>query len=69
MEQIFAEDKRLEGLPINEIYEMRLERIKPVLERYWELLGSISANGGSNLEKAVNYSLNNKKELEAFLLD
>ena len=69
VEQIFAEDKRLEGLPINEIYDKRLERIKPILERYWALLGSISANGGSNLEKAVNYSLNNKKELEAFLLD
>ncbi len=40
-----------------------------MLERYWELLGSITANGGSNLEKAVNYSLNNKKELEVFLLD
>lgn len=69
VEQIFAEDKRLEGLPINEICEKRLERIKPMLERYWELLGSITANGGSNLEKAVNYSLNNKKELEVFLLD
>ena len=69
VEQIFAEDKCLEGLPINEICEKRLERIKPMLERYWELLGSITANGGSNLEKAVNYSLNNKKELEVFLLD
>ena len=31
VEQIFAEDKRLEGLPINEIYDKRLERIKPIL--------------------------------------
>lgn len=69
MEKIFAEDKGLEGLPINEVYEQRLERIKPILDRYWELLGNISANGGSNLCKAVTYSLNNKKELEAFLLD
>ncbi len=69
VEQIFAEDKRLEGLPEDEVYEQRLERIKPLLERYWELLGSISAVGGSNLDKAVNYSLNNRRELEAFLLD
>ena len=68
VEQIFAENKYLEGLPQNEIYEQRLQRIKPILERYWELLGSISATGGSNLNKAVNYSLNNRKELEAFLL-
>ena len=69
VEQIFTEDKRLEGLPKNEVYEQRLERIKPILERYWELLGGISATGGSNLDKAVNYSLNNRKELETFLLD
>ena len=69
VEQIFAEDKCLEGLSKNEIYEKRLERIKPILERYWELLGGISAAGGSNLDKAVNYSLNNRKELETFLFD
>ena len=69
VEQIFSEDKRLEGLPEDEVYEQRLKYTKPLLERYWELLGSISAVGGSNLDKAVNYSLNNKKELEAFLLD
>lgn len=33
------------------------------------MLENISAVGGSNLDKAVNYSLNNKKELENFLLD
>ena len=69
VEQIFAEDKRLEGLPEDEVYEQRLKRVKPLLERYWNLLENISAVGGSNLDKAVNYSLNNKKELEAFLLD
>ena len=69
VEQIFAEDKRLEGLPEDEVYEQRLEHIKPLLERYWELLESISAVGGSNLDKAVNYSLNNRRELETFLLD
>ena len=69
VEQIFAEDKRLEGLPKDEVYEQRLKHVKPLLERYWKLLENISAVGGSNLDKAVNYSLNNKKELENFLLD
>ena len=69
VEQIFAEEKRLEGLPKDEVYEQRLKHIQPLLERYWNLLESISAVGGSNLDKAVNYSLNNKKELETFLLD
>lgn len=69
VEQIFADDKRLEGLPKDEVYEQRLKHVKPLLERYWKLLENISAVGGSNLDKAVNYSLNNKKELESFLLD
>ncbi len=69
VERIFAEDKRLEALPENEIHEKRLAIIKPLLEQYWERLESISAVGGSNLQKAVKYSLNNKKQLEAFLLD
>lgn len=69
MEQIFAEDKRLEAMPKNEVHEQRLEHIKPLLERCWEFLESILAVGGSNLDKAVNYSLNNRRELEKFLLD
>ena len=69
VEQIFVEDKRLEAMSEDEVYEQRLKRVKPLLESYWEFLGSISATGGSNLDKAVNYSMNNKKELEAFLLD
>lgn len=69
VEQIFAEEKRLEGLPKDEVHEQRLKHVKPILERYWKLLENISAVGGSNLDKAVNYSLNNKIELENFLLD
>ncbi|CCY20750.1 transposase IS66 [Eubacterium sp. CAG:786] len=56
-------------MPEDEVHEQRLKHIKPILERYWEHLGSISAVGGSNLDKAVNYSLNNRRELEMFLLD
>ena len=43
--------------------------MKPILDEYLRLLKSIDAPGGSNLNKAKNYSLNNRKELEAFLLD
>lgn len=69
MKKFFAEDKRLKGLPKDEVYEQRHKHIKPLPECYWELRGNISAVGSSNLDKAVNYSLNNKKELEAFLPD
>ncbi len=52
MERIFTENKRLESMPENEVYEQRLKHVKPLLERYWELLGNISVVGGSNLDKA-----------------
>lgn len=64
-----ARCKWVECLPRNEVYEQRLKHAKPLLERYWKLLKSISAVGGTNLDKAVNYSLNSKKGLETFLLD
>ncbi len=51
------------------VFEKRIEILKPLLERYWNLLENISAAGGSNLDKTVKYSLGNKKILESFLSD
>lgn len=68
MEHIFAEGKHLEGLPENVVHKQRLELIKLLAERYRELLASISATGGSNLDKAANYSPNNRRQLEVFCL-
>jgi len=69
VEKLFAVEKGFEGMPEDEIYKARLEKSKPILDEYWKLLGSIDAAGGSSLAKAAGYSIKNKKELEAFLLD
>ena len=69
IERLFSIEKGFDGMPSNEIYNARLEKTKPVLDEYWSLLESIDAPGGSNLQKAVVYSLNQKKFLNHFLLD
>jgi hypothetical protein len=69
VEKLFAAEKGFEGMSEDEIYKARLEKSKPILDEYWKLLGSIDAAGGSSLAKAAAYSIKNKKELEAFLLD
>ena len=69
VEKIFAIEKGLESIPADKIYQARIEKSKPVLEEYWNLLSSIDAAGGSALAKAAAYSTKNKAMLEGFLLD
>ena len=48
---------------------LRSEKLKPILDRYWEYLASFEAAEGTALYKAQNYSLNQKQALDAVLLD
>ena len=49
-------------------YEKRQESLKPLLDEYWSFVESIYAASGSNLAKAVTYSVNQKKQLNNVLL-
>lgn len=69
IERLFAIEKSLEGMPKEAIKAERENKSIPLLKGYWKLLESINAVCGSNLDKAVNYSLNHKKELEGYLED
>ena len=69
VEKIFAIEKGLESIPADKIYETRIEKSKPLLEEYWNLLSGIDGAGGSALAKAAAYSTKNKAMLEGFLLD
>ena len=40
-----------------------------MLDEYWKYIENIYASGGSNLAKAVTYSLHQKKQLNNVLLD
>ncbi len=69
IEQIFAADKGFESMPAEEIYQKRKEIIELLLKKYWNLLDEINETGGSNLAKSKTYSINQKKELSAVLLN
>ena len=56
-------------MPTDEIYAKRQEILKPLLDEYWKLLETIDAPKGSNLYKAVVYSVNQKQMLNDVLLD
>ena len=69
VERIFAADKGFEGMPADEIHAKRQKILKPLLKQYWKLLETIDAPKGSNIYKAVIYSVNQKEKLNAILLD
>ena len=66
--KIFAADEGLSELPAEERYAQRNMILKPLLNEYWEYVASIYAASGSNLAKAVTYSVNQKKQLNNVLL-
>lgn len=63
----------LERMSIEEKYdeerllELRREKVKPIIEEFYEFISSLSPGKGSHLYEAVNYAQNQKKELMVFL--
>ena len=69
IERLFSIEEGLKGIPEEKIRAERTEKSVPLLNKYWELMQTVSAPGGSKLYQAVNYSLNHKTELEGYLAD
>lgn len=67
--QLFDLEKGWAELEYKERYEKRLEQSKPVLDAFWSWVSSLNVLQGSNLGKAVTYAVNQKAELNAFLVD
>ena len=67
--KIFAADEGLKELPSEQRAEKRPEILMPLLDEYWKYIEGIYAAGGSNLAKAVTYSLNQKRQLNNVLLN
>lgn len=68
-EKMFALEKQWESLSPEERKARRESELKPVMNDYWAFLNSFEAAKDSNLHKAQIYSLNQRKYLEAVLLD
>lgn len=66
---IFAADEGFRVMPEEERTKNRSEILEPLLDEYWEFLSTIHAANGSSLDKAVQYSLNQKDQLNNILLD
>jgi hypothetical protein len=56
-------------MPENEIKEKRNAMLKPLIDNYWSFLETIDSPKGSGIYKAVQYSVNQKKQLSNVLLD
>ena len=69
VEKIFALEARWKDLSPDERQKHRMAEMKPVMDAYWDFLSSFSSDKDSNLQKAQTYSLNQRKQLEAVLLD
>ena len=67
--KIFAADEGLKELPEDQRAPKRPKILKPLLDEYWKYIENIYAAGGSNLAKAVTYSLHQKTQLNNVLLD
>jgi transposase len=67
--QLFALEKQWVDLTPEQRLKERQEHSKPVLDAYWSWLETVNPLAGSGLGKAVQYSLNQKEALNAFMLD
>ena len=67
--KIYAIEGQLKELPPEERQKQRLEQIKPVLDGFYAWLETFTPSGKTKLAAAVQYVLNEKKYLYAFLED
>ena len=67
--QLFAIEKTLAELSLDQRNSERLKQEKPVLEAFWSWLDTVTPLKGSRLGKAVVYALNQKPYMENYLLD
>jgi len=68
-QKLFALEREFEKLEPDERLKLRIEKSKPVLDQFYEWLGTVNPLSGSKLAKAVGYAINQKEPLSAFLLD
>ena len=67
--KLFELEREWKELPSSERYLKRNEHAKPVLDEYFAWVESLEVLAGSNLGKAVQYSLNNKEGFLGYLKD
>lgn len=66
-DKLFSEERRCIVYKTKHRKEYRQNRERPILEEYYIWLNTVHPEKGSKLEEAVHYSINQKRELCAFL--
>ena len=69
IEEMFSLEQAWKDQSPEARFTLRQEKLRPLLDSYWELLDSFEAAEGTALSKAKTYSLNQKQALNAVLLD
>ena len=69
IEEMFALEQAWKDETPQTRFDLRQQKLRPLLEQYWALLDSFEAAEGTALSKAKTYSLNQKEALNAVLLD
>lgn len=67
--RIFFLERIYKELPSEKRKEERLKKEPEIWVQFWAWLDTLTPTGGSKLEKAVNYALNHKDSLMAYLSD
>lgn len=68
-DQLFALEREWAELPWEERHKARNEHARKILDEYFAWVESLNVLAGSNLGKAVQYTLNNKEGLLGYLSD
>ena len=68
-QELFALERELEEMKPEKRLKKRIEKSKPILDRFYKWVGSVDPLAGSKLAKAITYAVNQQEPLSAFLLD
>ena len=68
-QELFVLERDFEDLKPEERLKRRIKKSNPVLDRFYEWIGTVNPLAGSKLAKAITYAVNQREPLSAFLLD
>ena len=68
-QELFAFERESEEMEPEERLTKRIEKSKPVLDRFYGWVGTVNPLAGSKLAKAIIYAINQREPLSAILLD
>jgi len=60
-------EARKANVPLEKVLEMRQKEVRPIIEEFYNFIGTLRPSKGSHLGAAVTYALNQKDKLLLFL--